>query len=221
MTEKPILFSGPMVRAILEGKKTQTRRVVSNLLPFHADGGPGWQPNLRKGQFHYATEDHFKKGFPKDFCLYGQPGDRLWVRESVYLWGKWVKKGLTKKDKQKWSFVSMGQKAMYEDNPPAIVLGSKTREREGWFKRPSIFMPRWASRILLEVTEVRVQRLQEISEEDAKAEGAGKGLLSPESPNGWRECFFELWDSINGKRQGCAWSDNPWVWAVSFKRIKP
>ena len=188
MKERPILFSGPMVRAILEGRKTQTRRVVKEpyglkALWFKALGRPAVSQ-----------------------CPYGQPGDRLWVRETWQpgTWGPSYRADFTEE--------------------------SARRCLNPW--KSCIHMPRRFSRITLEVTEVRVQRLQDISEEDAQAEGChltasmthgerGPGAKSwVEMPkDGFKGLFRELWDSINGQRQGCAWADNPWVWAVSFRRV--
>lgn len=152
--ERPILFSGPMVKAILAGKKTQTRRLVK--------APRGSEPSHAGVDFG---------------CPYGQLFDRLWVRESWQC-------NHADQDRSKVNYRADG------------------RDRLLW--TPSIHMPRWASRITLEVTDVRVQRLQDISEEDAKAEGA-EG----------REAFASLWDAINGNR--ASWASNPWTWAIGFR----
>lgn len=177
MSEKPIIFSGPMVRAILAGTKTQTRRVDP------------------------------KAVFDADLARY-QPGDRLWVRETWKrdAWcGRIIAVDGTIKDlglvSIHYAADASEQCRRYTATPP--------EPSDHW--RPSIFMPRWASRITLEVTDVRAQRLQEISAEDAKAEGM-------ESCTPYDQ-FRALWDSINGKRTGCAWGDNPWVWAYTFRRL--
>jgi hypothetical protein len=181
MKERPILFSAPMVRAILEGRKTQTRRIAKEL---------NEMPNL----------DGILKRFPNPKgCRYGKPGDRLWVRET-------------------WAHERDGT-GCPDDNG---VLYRATDpgwddEETGLRWRPSIFMPRRASRITLEITDVRVQRLQEISEEDAQAEGA-VGALDQSVGNNWcaSQAFAALWESINGPD---SWDANPWVWAVTFRNL--
>lgn len=213
MKERPILFSGPMVRAILEGRKTMTRRVVK--LRYGADvvvtNGQVWKP----ARVDYA-------GYVD--CPYGQVGDRLWVREAF--------SGPHCMD------ASDGCKAV----PPSkwgdcsrIWYWADGNMTEGdWTRpRPSIHMPRWASRILLEIVAVRVERLQDISEADAQAEGvervvAGVGwrrYCDPDSeevgvpPCGdARRSFRSLWKFINGDE---SWNANPWVWVVEFKRVQP
>jgi hypothetical protein len=197
MSEKPILFSGEMVRAIRAGRKTQTRRVVNTKAQSVAPRSPGvcqelWDCN------------HTSLGAPCKIinCPYGQPGMTLWVRET---WASHFHM-----DDTKPSEFSIGAQMLpvwyraTDDN-------STWRERGKW--RPSIFMPRWASRINLRVTGIRVERVQGISEDDAMAEGISGGdwLGDPVGE------FAALWDSINGARLGCAWSDNPWVWVVEFE----
>ena len=176
MNEKPILFSGPMVRALLAGIKTQTRRLVkyNNMLGEPAE----WCSSVAEPGWIHICGD-FRR-----FCPYGQPGGRLWVRET------WRSMGKCNKGTDVVFYRADG----HVDGP--------------W--RPSIFMPRWASRITLEITEVRVQRLQEISEADARAEGAKH---MPD--HRWH--FREIWDSINGKKY--PWASNPWVWCLTFKRV--
>lgn len=208
--EKPILFSGPMVRAIREGRKTQTRRIVK--YQRHPYGHLLGQEGVAK---------EFLNGTEAIRCPYGQPGDRLWVRET---WGN----GWTSKPIQ-------GDKLCYR----ATLLeeqGFKNCYR--W--RPSIHMPRWASRITLEIVSVRVERLKEISNEDSVYEGI-------ERPSLWKnyrfktaqpkrgeaitdeehrivsygdpiKSFRSLWESINGPG---SWDLNPWVWVVEFKEVKP
>ena len=199
MKERPILFSGPMVRAILAGTKTQTRRLVR--LPAH---------------------DWALSGIPEFLAVgpFGARGDRLWVREAWQVDaprdGSWA------------DTMFYGDRISPLDwiperyRTPAHVLhratwDDGTRSTALWW-RPSIHMPRWASRLTLEVTEVRVQRLQDISEEDAKAEGVEMIDGDPTPPEWWsyRQEFGHLWDSLNAKR--APWDSNPWVWAVSFRR---
>jgi hypothetical protein len=177
MTERPIIFSAPMVRALLEGRKTQTRRILKP------------QPDT-KG-----------RGFLDSRLPYAR-GDRLWVREA------WAPlESLTHGDPGPQALADRG---FYRaDN--STVDGEISR----W--RSPIHMPRWASRITLAVTEVRVQRLQEISEADAVAEGCREGYVTIEGINeGWsaRTAFRDLWNQIHGP---AAWDANPWVCAISFE----
>ena len=196
MKERPILFNGAMVRALLDGSKTQTRRV------FKAKNGAVWpHKNDLPGMRQILRN-----------CPYGQPGDRLWVREA-------------------WrTFKS------YDALPPRDLLETCTIWREADATpridrsplcgklRPSMFMPRWASRITLEIVSVRVERLQDISEADASGEGLrfNSNCIGPWSFDGgqqWlaaREAYRELWNSINGPG---SWAANPWVWVVEFKRL--
>lgn len=194
MTERPILLSGPMVRAILDGRKTQTRRLVNErdcsipLVSLRANtkwsGGGFW------------SEDDNGVFTAPGRCPYGAAGDRLWVRET------WTQDGF------------LMTPVWYRASVPDDQVGINTR----W--RPSIFMPRWASRITLEVTDVRVQLLQEISEDDARSEGVDCHHHAVGSDRAtYRASFGLLWDSINGKR--AAWASNPWVWAISFERVTP
>ena len=243
MRERPILMSAPMVRAILEGRKTQTRRVVKKQPPqdlndgrWYADrynGGPQWCWWGKPGtDVHNKVAHHIGQ-----VCPYGQPGDRLWVRESFCLEGgddyaleesryprdgRPVRPNNADDDSTGW----MVPWYRATDGEPNIVpddLPDSSDDRTRW--KPSIHMPRWASRITLEVTEVRVQRLQDISPEGILAEGVDNGSSNPSMGERWanmqRMAWTDLWDSINGQRPGCAWGDNPWVWAVSFKKEKP
>lgn len=184
MADRPILFSWPMVRAILTGTKTQTRRVVKP--------APDWKPVG---------------------CPYGQPGDRLWVRETHYLHGVW---SVRKDDggKRRWTFHPSRDMGVQFTEPNGFIKGRSTTVH-GWYRRPSIHMPRWASRITLEVTGVRVERLQDISEADAIAEGVNNSLHLPGGRFA-RENFAHLWWTINGDG---SWEANPWVWVVEFRRV--
>lgn len=199
MTERPILFSGPMVRALLDGRKTQTRRIVRS---------PEKYTRIRDCGFA---------------CPYGVPGDRLWGKET---WG--FDRGV------RHDFRPIGPRDLSGMDLREHLLFRADRETGAvprW--RPSIFMPRWASRLTLEIAEVRVQRLQEITEEDAKAEGADcrsdlawGGGIGDDMPrwavaHGYSAHFQRLWDEINGKRAGAAWADSPWVWAITFRRVTP
>ena len=221
MTERPILFSGPMVRAILDGRKTQTRRLLR--LPPPADtvkvvrspSSGRWfsesAPWTLGDMFPGADRPEQKviwRGAHGVRCPYGQPGDRLWVRET---WGRST------------DLVRVYVYAADQHVSRFDILG------ERW--TPSIHMPRAASRLSLEVTSVRVERLQNISEEDALAEGIREDGEPWASEYGWgvadrrvwaantaRQRFEYAWDRINGDR--ATWDSNPWVWCVGFKRVE-
>ncbi len=229
MKEKPILFSGPMVRAILEGRKTMTRRVVK--FPSSKEKHDWWTVahEIAPAEFIFwsgpnpprkeVTTEIYEPGSGMK-CPFGGPGQRLWVRET---WspdgdggGVWYRAGIPE-------FVAGLETGQWLDYPYETAQTSTPLERTNW--KPSIFMPRAASRILLEVTDVRVERLQEITEEDAIAEGvepdvdAGywKGYIFPGVYDSAKKSFASLWQSINGLG---SWDQNPWVWVVSFKRIE-
>jgi hypothetical protein len=206
MNTRPILFSGPMVRAILEGRKTQTRRICKprcddkkpceHFAPVAYDVGP-------------SMERHCEHGSESAPCPYGVVGDRLWVRET-------------------WTPDPVIKPVAYKADWPYPV----TVPHLGMW-HPSIHMPRWASRITLEVTAVWVERMMEITEADAIAEGIEPMRPGPAhvmwrdylDPAGTGQCsalmsYQSLWDSINEK-SGFGWAANPWVWVVAFKRARP
>jgi hypothetical protein len=184
MKERPILFSGPMVRAILAGDKTQTRRVIKPQ-PVRLADNPSWPTHAwgdaEGGGYWVAWHQNDMTATEAigEYCPYGKPGDFLWVRET--------------------HLVTAGGAVLYKADHPDLISG---------YCRPSIHMLRQHSRITLEVTSVRVQRLQDISHEDGKAEGF-------DSLDG----FALLWDRINAKR-GYGWQANPYVWAVEFRAVK-
>lgn len=201
--DRPILFSGAMVRAILDGHKTQTRRIVKPQPPGWATH-PSMAPSSTDLFCHWTdggTEDC--AFWPKDEplrCPYGKPGDRLWVRETWATLGRQVHAAVYRADN----------------------IGYPV---ERW--RPSIHMPKWASRITLEVTGVRVERVQRISEADAVAEGVDPWPFNPLQPmttgelgadSPYRGGFAVKWDEINEDRG--TWYSNPWVWVVEFNRIE-
>lgn len=193
--ERPILFSGEMVRAILEGRKTQTRRVVTTPLP----DGPEWCPYNESG---WAVARINEYGAKVCTCQplrpsYGYTGDRLWVREGFI------------------RHISIPQLVGYVADGCAVT--------EEWERRaPSIHMPRRFCRIVLELTNVRVERLSEISDDDAKAEAPPMEYKSDGchiAVFDHRKAFALLWDSLNAAR-GYGWDVNPWVWALTFRRVE-
>ncbi len=217
--EKPILFKDDMIRAILEGRKTQTRRIMKPQPVIDSDGWFRWdghKPNSKLGAY---ASNHIDLQAISIFvgvsCPYGQPGDRLWVRETF--------QGPLLSYEQAQEFFNHREKfespryCQYraDGGPAPVFVNADDEERYGW--RPSIHMPRWASRITLEITDVRVERLQDISEEDAEAEGADPVLVPPDGGDyPHRQGFLDLWESIYGQD---SWDANPWVWCISFKRI--
>lgn len=247
MKDRPILFSAPMVRAILAGTKTQTRRVLPTMTTLGRVEYPGRRD--RKGYSHVNwldTPDGIAAAVRE--CRHGQPGDRLWVRETFFAWGRWETRYSAKKGRDEWHFVDMtlecGKAYEYPatGGQPQPMGGARHRVRKTptWWKRPAIHMPRAASRITLQITSVRVERLQEISEADALAEGISSvrsqswdrqqfpewrflfdaavqaGTKPPLGPSP-AEAFEKLWVSINGD---ASWDANPWVWAITFNRIE-
>lgn len=272
--ERPVLFSAPMIRALLDGRKSQTRRVVNpdrlrvrlprevrSDLPDLVSGTtapPGVYPakihgmgavsivapdgkslGVKPGEFHFVCP------YADGDTHLGDYGDgrkrwtitpresRLWVREAWNLFDperdgipatrlgpRAPHVGCMNDEPIRWS-------ACYAADGP---LDHPTHGQARW--KPSIHMPRWASRITLEVTGVRVERVQEISAFDATAEGVDG---EPGDEPGQPVCFYNaheeyrrlheeyrrLWDTINGKRPGCAWEDNPWVWVIEFRRVTP
>ena len=238
--ERPILFSGPMVRAILAGKKTQTRRILQMRdagqrlgIEYHADVHM-W------AQRAYGAWDGgcWSDGGPATMvagirCPYGQPSDTLWVRET------WQSLAFGREFGVEVHYAADGYDPAtdYERRAACRRVIDPCPDKDNRFRpvsfgkwRPSIFMPRWASRLTLRITSVRVERLQDISEADAKAEGVlpffeqftaiGRdqrvgGRLCADHPH-WAS-FVCLWDEINGDRG--AWASNPWVWVVTFERV--
>lgn len=177
--ERPILFSGPMVRAILDGRKTQTRRVIKYSKAFIDHNGAFNSDNIDvsdfwncwQGEFHDSdSEHHWQCG---DYFVNPnyQIGGLLYVRESHYRYGSWAMNGKTKTGQQAWTFIALNEDVLFFDNPPLPEDIRAGREPTGWYKRPSIFLPKKLSRIWLENKDVRAQRVQDITDKDIKAEG--------------------------------------------------
>jgi hypothetical protein len=278
--EKPILFSGAMVRKIIEGLKNNTRRVMDrpplavepyntpNVFMYHQDGTPldkwyrfdketdglietrrcpgysstkraaekaaDWLHSYRRGEVRWSRDE-----IVRALCPYGKPGDRLWVRESWYQSGEHVQSHPEDDEYRDWSargrqhvfYAADGIPSVRGKNDWGIEPGPNPKERKFkpdehrwyWRSRPSIHMPRWASRLTLEIVSVKVERVQEIGHRDIAAEGVGFWSVESSTPftYGQHKKEFEiLWDSINAHREGgkYAWAANPWVWAIEFKK---
>ena len=194
---RPILFSTEMVKAILDGrKKTQTRRIVKTPKDF-GEMRDVFDDDYLNSHGFIAIDTSIGHGF-KVRCPYGKVGDVLWVRET-------------------WRVDDYNSsETIYKADIPDEIL-SDIKGVAKW--KPSIFMPRTASRITLEITNIRVERLQDITEVDAKAEGVQEGDDWLDFCLGQKH-FAELWDKINEKR-GYSWASNPFCWVLSFKRLKP
>ena len=211
--ERSILFSAPMVKTILDGRKTMTRRIINPQPVVGEKGCTTWKDiTLSASAFkHYAPSKMVK------FCPYGVPGNRLWVRETCRALE-------TKEGLDGIYYPATNHFRPIENTPEASeewrVLNGY-RKKEGDLVR-SIHMPRWASRILLDIVSVRVERLQDITEEDAIAEGSQEPTLTPIVGACWseRDVFAKLWDHIH-RKDGYEWDANPWVWVIDFKRIEP
>jgi len=212
MKERPIIFSAPMVRAILDGRKTQTRRVAKIIridshpqdarvkIATMAGRGEQFWMNCQPDHPHHIARA----------CPHGVPGDRLWVREAWHT------------DEPDLEYA----RAKHEDvmsSSPIFYAADKANENSGCRWRSPIHMPRWASRLTLEIVSVRVERVQEISEEDARAEGVrvweewqSRDLPAVLNMHDPRDAYAQLWESINGPG---SWAANPWVWVIEFRRI--
>lgn len=196
MTERPIIFNGDMVRAILRGEKTQTRRPV---MP-QPDRAPASVSPLQ--MFDDARWRSWK-------CPFGEPGDRLWVRETFALGEP--------------PYFGVAYRADEGDNPEDVG-----GERQKW--TPSIHMPRYLSRITLEITDINAERVQDITEDDARAEGVNPEFRTVVArsdggpdyhiPCSYRGGFANTWDAIYAKRPGLSWDENPWIWAITFRRVE-
>lgn len=227
MKERPVIFNGEMVRAILDGRKTQTRRVMK-VQPKPSETRPGdfWFSSKKLESMVHVSDfmpcnspiadcHHF---FQEHCCPFGQVGDRLWVREAF---GTQVRRD---------GLGGTGEFRVYRaSNPDAVKYTTACGKSVPVKWTPSIHMPRRASRILLEITAVRVERLSSISEEDAISEGIDADRLAESQDN--YDCiadhnmtgrptakgyFSDLWQSIYGVEN---WLTNPWVWVIEFKRV--
>ncbi len=191
MKERPILFTGAMVRALLDGSKTQTRRIVKPQ--------PPEDERIYTGLYHPTVVDRHGEEQPSAEvfgaytqdgewalpCPYGESSDRLWVRDTFYAFGRWETRYSEKKKRDAWHFVDMttecDRRYQYAaDNPDVPLAKGRSGAQPGWYTRPAIFMPRAACRVLRDIARIRVERLQDISEADAKAEGTFTDEQRPE-----------------------------------------
>lgn len=231
MTERGMIFNAEMVRALLSGRKTQTRREVKLNLDIACLATTyDWATSLAANHYQGLTEEQIQQKaeslrgvihpvilgngqMVSILCPHGKPGDRIWVRET------WADAGASAPDLKLY-------RANYPEHVPSIYENVPPAKEIRW--TPSIHMPRWASRILLEITNVRVERLNAISEKDATAEGVQPaGSLLPDYPGTFltpkgdfataKVAFQRLWESIYGEE---SWKANSWVWVIEFKRVE-
>ena len=260
MKERPILFSGPMVRALLAGTKTQTRRVCKPAQFYSLSTVVEVPDPIERGQVYNGSHFGDEEGEVQFASPYGQPGDRLWVRETWQFHGGMLDCGTARSSAgtslyqdivvsypadgarvtlhpkgQDWPTPKQppqleGEVYSLRDAPADFAYTGKNTYHDRltrWWNRkiPAIHMPRWASRITLDITSVRVERLQDISEADAMAEGITRrgaachiegehGFAAPTAS----EVYQQLWTAINGPG---SWDANPWVWAVEFRKLTP
>ncbi len=201
MKERGMIFNGEMVRALLSGRKTQTRRIIKDC-------------TVGRDQISkfIQIEKKFIGCYPEDVpelirecCPYGIPGDRIWVREAFRVHSRASDVAtLVYKASERNSWTEQTRRV-------PVAVCNKPATPEKW--TPSLHMPRWASRILLEITGVRVERLRSMSQDDARAEG----VIAASGPMEAGLAFRELWDSIYGEE---SWKANPWVWVIEFKRVE-
>jgi hypothetical protein len=216
-TSRPILFSAPMVRAILDGSKTQTRRMITNASGAFWDHA-AWTPSIERGGITWRGKDGKGECRMNRKPPHGNPGDQLWVKET------W-------RTLKQWDHVPPSSLLAYDDPVPICYPADALctiiqQDPDAWGRnRSPIHMPRWASRLTLQITDIRVERLQDISEQDAIAEG----IILPEfarqaavrtceindipNPRPAAATYKALWESINGPS---SWGQNPFVWALTF-----
>lgn len=223
MKERPVIFNGEMVRAILDGRKTQTRRVIANV------GHDNCLPLQKRTKTKDGIYTHVMDAPIYGICPFGKIGDRIWVRET---WSDVNLDGAPavayRADDEVYDL--MEDKSLLDEDGAFNYQDSRVCKYQfaAWHSdlisgiegkwRPSIHMPRWASRITLEITAVRVERLNDISEEDARAEGLAPSqhiITPPEAL--YRVGFLKLWQSIYGAE---SWRANPWVWVIEFNPVE-
>jgi len=208
---KGILFKPDNIQAIVEGRKTQTRRLIKP------------QPKQINNDFDGTWEWKEKGHYYDDLTLFTMlknssryhAGETVYIKEAHYRYGHWVKNGLTKTGKQQWRFKAFTHTIYYADNPPSGAKPNSYRQ-EAWYKRSPLFMPEWAARHFIKILAVRAERLQEITYGDCIKEGLD--MSDVDYCPGWDVGKFKsLWDSINPKY---LWESNPWVFPYEFEFIK-
>ncbi|EDS7120635.1 hypothetical protein S715_002796 [Salmonella enterica subsp. enterica] len=218
MKERGMIFNAEMVRAILEGRKTQTRRPVKPQPELTQNSGFSWNGVVYGAG---SNDRETNRNFAHAKCPFGKPGDRIWVRETFRVHSRATDVAtLVYRASVRNSWTEQTHRV-----PVAVCNKQVTPDK--W--TPSIHMPRWASRILLEITAVRVERLHSISERDALREGlfqlpaSGRYCLQPGmqyfgmASHSAKEVYSWLWASIYGEE---SWAANPWVWVIEFKRVE-
>lgn len=230
MKQTGLLFTPENYTKCENGSKPITRRLNGlNAVNERPDDWEYGGVNVHGQHIFYHKTDESNEGCAKLIrCPYGTVGDRLYVKEAHYLYGSWSK--VLVKGTVRWRFAyDQSEGVRFCDNPPDNI--KTARIQQGWFLRSPLFMPQWAARLWLELTEVRVERVQEITEEDAKKEGIeyhdGRGIghsgYRHSQEHGYvyataRDAFKVLWESINGAD---SWDLNPWVWVLEYKRVSP
>ena len=228
MKETGILMKPDLAVKAERGEKSQTRRVMKSQPRFAdentravSDGTGGfvfWDGiGSTEKLEEFTRKEYANKGFR---CPFGKPGDCLYLKEPHWRWGHWERRQVRKGEPERWRFVA-GDETVH---PALFEAPNETpadRTHLGYHKRSPLFMPKAIARRWFEVTDVRVQRVHEITPEDCMAEGIGYlyNYNKQDIPADARRRFAELWNSINGRQPGCAWDDNPWVWAITFRRI--
>ncbi len=214
MKSTPLIMSTPMMQAYLDGRKKMTRRL--NGLEVINENPGEWElvehdywlfENIKTGKRLYIK------------CPFGVIGDGLWFRETHYRWGYWIKNGKTKTGRQKRKFKALSDDIRFLDGKPTDSLRKYTDNTVGWYKRPAIFMPKWACRAKETLTNIRLERLQDITEIDAIKEGLIQETHTEfgATTTYWaRNRFKRLWDKLNAKR-GYSWENNPWNWVLEWK----
>ncbi len=228
-TERPMLMQPEMAASTLAETKTETRRTTGldlfNEAPDDFEFGRT-ETGYKDGRTRYLMNLHGSNSPFEIKCPYGEVGDCLWIKETHFLFGSWIKaEEVTATGRASYEFLRHTNEIRYHENPPSQICKGNTEV--GWYKRPSMFMFRKDSRILLELKEIFPERLKDITDESARNEGvtwdASRILLPGASVKvavgGPRSSFTKLWDKINGVKGPNSWDANPWVWVLRYKKL--